>query len=264
VAKPIRGEIELRNVTVRYGSATVLDDVSVRVEPGYSLAIVGPTGAGKTTLVNLLPRLIDPIAGQVFVDGVDVKAWSLESLRRSIGIVSQDPFLFSTSLRDDIGIGRLEPLTDEELAGVGEMAQLSGDVAGFPSGYETVIGERGVTLSGGQKQRVALARAIARNPRILILDDALSAVDTSTEAAIQDHLRGLPVHQTRITVAHRISSVKDADEILVLDRGRVVERGDHRRLLALGGWYARMYRRQLLEAELDAAGIATEIAEPAS
>ena len=247
-------------MTVRHGSATVLDDVSVRVAPGRSLAIVGPTGAGKTTLVNLLPRLIDPIAGQVFVDGVDVKAWSLEVLRRSIGIVSQDPFLFSASLRDDIGLGRAEPLTDEELTRVGEIAQLSSDVAGFPAGYDTVIGERGVTLSGGQKQRVALARAIARDPRILILDDALSAVDTATEAAIQGHLRAPPVHQTRITVAHRISSVKDADEILVLDRGRVVERGDHRRLLAHGGWYARMYRRQLLEAELDAA----EIAEPAS
>src|SRR5204863_2027034 len=182
---PIRGEVELKNVTVRHGSATVLDDVSVRVAPGRSLAVVGPTGAGKTTLVSLLPRLLDPIAGQVFVDGVDVKAWSLEALRRSIGIVSQDPFLFSASLRDDIGLGRAEPLTDDELTRVGEMAQLSGDVAGFPAGYETVIGERGVTLSGGQKQRVALARAIARNPRILILDDALSAVDTSTEAAIQ-------------------------------------------------------------------------------
>jgi ATP-binding cassette subfamily B multidrug efflux pump len=263
VTTPIRGGIELRNVTVRHGSATVLDDVSVRVEPGHTLAIVGPTGAGKTTLVNLLPRLIDPIAGQVFVDGIDVKARSLEALRRSIGIVSQDPFLFSASLRDEIGLGRAEPLTDDELTRVGEMAQLSSDVAGFPSGYETVIGERGVTLSGGQKQRVALARAIARHPRILILDDALSAVDTSTEAAIQDHLRALPLHQTRITVAHRISSVKDADEILVLDRGRVVERGDHRRLLALDGWYARMYRRQLLEAELDA-DVATEIGEPAS
>jgi ATP-binding cassette subfamily B multidrug efflux pump len=191
---------------------------------------------------------------------VDVKAWSLEVLRRSIGIVSQDPFLFSASLRDDIGLGRAEPLSDDELTRVGEMAQLSSDVAGFPSGYETVIGERGVTLSGGQKQRVALARAIAREPRILILDDAMSAVDTATEAAIQDHLRALPVHQTRITVAHRISSVKDADEILVLDRGQVIERGDHRRLLAQGGWYARMYRRQLLEAELEA----VEIAGPAS
>jgi ATP-binding cassette subfamily B protein len=203
------------------------------------------------------------MAGQVFVDGVDVKSRSLQTLRRSIGIVSQDPFLFSASLREDVGLGRPEPLTDDELTHVGEMAQLSGDVAGFPAGYETVIGERGVTLSGGQKQRVALARAIAREPRILILDDALSAVDTSTEAAIQAHLRALPVHQTRITVAHRISSVKDADEILVLDRGRVVERGDHRRLLAQGGWYARMYRRQLLEEELDATGVAAT-AEPAS
>src|SRR6185295_12134296 len=134
------------NVTVRHDSATVLDNVSVHVAPGHSLAIVGPTGAGKTTLVNLLPRLLDPIAGTVFVDDVDVKAWSLESLRRSIGIVSQDPFLFSASLREDIGLGRPEPLTDEEVTRVGEMAQLSSDVAGFPAGYETVIGERGVTL----------------------------------------------------------------------------------------------------------------------
>jgi ATP-binding cassette subfamily B multidrug efflux pump len=252
IIKTIAGEIELRHVTVRHDSVAVLDDVSVRVAPGRSLAIVGPTGAGKTTLVSLIPRLLDPFAGHVLVDGVDVKAWSLEVLRRSIGIATQDPFLFSASLRDDIGLGRTERLTDEELARVGDIAQLTSDVAGFPAGYETVIGERGVTLSGGQKQRVSLARAIARTPRILILDDALSAVDTATEAAIQAHLRALPVHQTRITVAHRISSVKDADEILVLDRGRVVERGNHASLLALGGWYARMYRRQLLEAELDA------------
>jgi len=251
VVAPVRGELELRGVTMRYGSATVLDNVSLHVAPGRSLAIVGPTGAGKSTLVSLIPRLIDPNDGQVLVDGVDVRAWSLESLRRGIAIAAQDPFLFSASLREEIALGRGEPLDDAEIARVGEISQLSADVTDFPDGYDTVIGERGVTLSGGQKQRVALARAIARDPRILVLDDALSAVDTGTEAAILGHLGALPHGLRRITVAHRISTVKDSDEIIVLDGGRIVERGDHGQLLALDGWYARTYRRQLLEAELE-------------
>ncbi len=251
VASPIRGDVEMRNVTFAYGGTIVLRDVSLRVPAGGSLAIVGPTGSGKSTLVNLIPRLFDVQQGEVLIDGVNVKRYPLRALRQAIGYVPQETFLFSVPLRENVGFGSDEPLTDEQLQWAGDVSQLNKDVEDFPARYDTMIGERGVTLSGGQKQRTAIARAVAKDPRVLILDDALSAVDTYTEAEILRRLRGVMRERTSIVVAHRISTVKDADEILVLDDGRILERGTHLELLELGRLYAQMYRRQLLEEELE-------------
>jgi ATP-binding cassette subfamily B multidrug efflux pump len=251
VATPIAGAVEFKGISFAYGQAIVLRDISFRVPAGGSLAIVGPTGAGKTTLVNLIPRLFDAQQGQILIDGVDVTRYPVATLRRAVGYVPQETFLFSVPLRENIGFGTERELTKAELEWAGEVSQLAKDVADFPAAYDTMIGERGVTLSGGQKQRAAIARAVAKDPRILILDDALSAVDTYTEAEILKRLRGVMRERTSIVVAHRISTVKDADEILVLDDGRIAERGTHRELLEKGGLYAAMYRRQLLEEELE-------------
>ena len=250
VTTPIRGEVEFRNVSFSYGQTVVLDDISFKVPAGGSLAIVGPTGSGKSSLVNLVPRLFDPQQGEILIDGVPASRYPLQQLRRAIGYVPQETFLFSVPLRENVGFGAENDLTDEQLSWAGDVSQLNKDVEDFPAGYGTMIGERGVTLSGGQKQRTAIARAVAKDPRILILDDALSAVDTYTEAEILRRLRGVMRERTSIVVAHRISTVKDADEILVLDDGRIAERGSHRALLEHDGLYARMYRRQLVEAEL--------------
>jgi len=251
VETPIRGEVELRGVSFAYGQAIVLRDISFKVPAGGSLAIVGATGSGKSSLVNLIPRLFDPQQGDVFIDGIDVRRYRLEALRRAIGYVPQETFLFSVPLRENVGFGAAEPLTDAQLQWAGDVSQLNKDVEDFPARFETMIGERGVTLSGGQKQRTAIARAVAKDPRILILDDALSSVDTYTEAEILRRLRSVMRDRTSIVVAHRISTVKDADEILVLDDGRIVERGSHSELLLRRGRYAQMYRRQLLEEELE-------------
>ena len=251
VTVPIRGEVELRDVSFAYGQAIVLRGVSFKVPAGGSLAIVGPTGAGKTTLVNLIPRLFDVQQGEVLIDGVNVRRYPLEQLRRAVGYVPQETFLFSVPLRENVGFGVDRALTDAQTEWAGDVSQLNKDVEDFPARYETMIGERGVTLSGGQKQRTAIARAVAKDPRILILDDALSAVDTYTEAEILRRLRGVMRERTAIVVAHRISTVKDADEILVLDDGRIAERGAHRDLLERNGLYAQMYRRQLIEEELE-------------
>ncbi len=251
VDTPIRGEVELRGVSFAYGQSIILRDISFKVPAGGSLAIVGATGSGKSTLVNLIPRLFDPQQGDVFIDGVDVKRYPLESLRRAVGYVPQETFLFSVPLRENVGFGADEPLTDGQLQWAGDVSQLNKDVEDFPARFDTMIGERGVTLSGGQKQRTAIARAVAKDPRLLILDDALSAVDTYTEAEILRRLRDVMRERTSILVAHRISTVKDADEILVLEGGGIVERGSHAALLQQGGRYAQMYRRQLLEEELE-------------
>ena len=250
-AHSIRGDVEFRNVSFAYGPTTVLRDVSFTVPAGGSLAIVGHTGSGKSSLVNLIPRLFDATAGQVLIDGVNVVQYPLAVLRRAVGYVPQETFLFSVPLRENVSFGLETVLDDAKLDWAGDVSQLNKDVEDFPARFDTMIGERGVTLSGGQKQRTAIARAVAKDPRIVILDDAMSAVDTYTESEILRRLRGVLQERTSIIVAHRISTVKDADEILVLDEGRVAERGTHRDLLERNGIYAQMYRRQLLEEELD-------------
>jgi ATP-binding cassette subfamily B protein len=251
VPNAISGAVAFRGVSFAYGQTIVLRDISFSVPAGGSLAIVGPTGSGKSSLVNLIPRLFDAQQGEILIDGIDVKRYPLPVLRRAIGYVPQETFLFSVPLRENVGFGREKPLSDSELDWAGEVSQLGKDVEDFPARYDTMIGERGVTLSGGQKQRTAIARAVAKDPRVLILDDALSAVDTYTEAEILKRLRGVMRERTSIIVAHRISTVKDADEILVLDEGTIAERGTHRDLLGRNGLYAAMYRRQLLEEELE-------------
>lgn len=250
-ATAIRGDVEFRDVTFAYGPTVVLQDISFSVPAGGSLAIVGHTGSGKSSLVNLVPRLFDATGGEVLIDGVDVRRYPLATLRRAVGYVPQETFLFSVPLRENVAFGVEGALEDAKLDWAGDVSQLTKDVEDFPARYDTMIGERGVTLSGGQKQRTAIARAVAKDPRILILDDAMSAVDTYTESEILRRLRGVMRERTSIVVAHRISTVKDADEILVLDEGRIAERGTHRDLLERNGIYAQMYRRQLLEEELD-------------
>jgi len=247
----IRGDVEFRSVSFAYGPTTVLRDVSFTVPAGGSLAIVGHTGSGKSSLVNLIPRLFDATAGEILIDGVNVVQYPLAVLRRAVGYVPQETFLFSVPLRENVSFGLDAVLDDAKLEWAGDVSQLNKDVEDFPARFDTMIGERGVTLSGGQKQRTAIARAVAKDPRIVILDDAMSAVDTYTESEILRRLRGVLQERTSIIVAHRISTVKDADEILVLDEGRVAERGTHRDLLERNGIYAQMYRRQLLEEELD-------------
>jgi ATP-binding cassette subfamily B protein len=256
--------IEFRDLVFGYNGHPVLNHVSFTIEPGMTVALVGMTGSGKSTLINLLARLHEPPAGTVFIDGMDVRALSLAAIRRAIGFVPQEPFLFSDSVAANIAFGldadsprvsdaagwpRERMRLIEEAAAV---ARLDKDVEDFPKGYDTMVGERGITLSGGQKQRTAIARAVVLNPRILILDDALSAVDTYTEEEILSRLRGVMRQRTSIIVSHRISTVRDADQILVLDDGRIVERGTHEELLRHGGLYAELHAKQLLEEELAA------------
>ena len=252
----LKGAIEFRNLTFAYDDRPVLEGISAAIAPGETVAIVGATGSGKSTLINLLPRLHDPPPGTVFIDGVDVRALPLSVLRQAIGFVPQEAFLFSDSLAANVAFGALDadgrdpdPARVEWASGI---ARLDKDVGAFPDGYDTVIGERGITLSGGQKQRAALARALMKDPKILILDDALSAVDTYTEEEILGRLRGVMRERTALIVSHRISTVRGADQILVLDHGRIAERGTHDELVVLDGLYAELYRRQLLEEELEA------------
>jgi ATP-binding cassette subfamily B protein len=248
----IRGDIALRNVTVFYpGSETpALDDVSLYVPAGQTLAIVGPTGSGKTTLVNLIPRLLDPQRGSVLVDGVDVRKIPLAALRRAIGFVPQETFLFSRSLADNIAFGSPEAERWQILES-SQVAQLAQDVDGFTNGYDTRIGERGITLSGGQKQRTAIARAVLRDPRILILDDALASVDTVTEENILEQLRIHMRNRTALIISHRVSTARNADRIVVLIGGRIAEAGGHEELLEQRGHYYELYQKQLLEEELE-------------
>jgi ATP-binding cassette subfamily B protein len=265
---PLTGAIEIRDLTFTYPGAETpaLRDVSLRVAPGSTAAVIGATGSGKSTLLSLLPRLHEPPPGTVFIDGIDVREIPLERLRGAIGFVPQEAFLFSDSLAENIrfaGDERLKPASiedggsqvnpaEDQMTHAAAIARLDKDVAEFPKGYDTVIGERGITLSGGQKQRTAIARAVYADPRILVLDDALSAVDTYTEDEILARLRGVMRERTSLIVAHRVSTVRQADQIFVLDAGRIVERGRHEDLVAHSGLYASLYRKQLLEEELEA------------
>jgi len=228
----------------------VLKDVSLRIESGQTVAFVGSTGSGKSTLIALLPRLHEPPAGTVTIGGVDIREIPLERLRGAIGFVPQEPFLFSATVGENVAFGGHGP--ESGIQDAAAVARLDKDVADFPRGFETSVGERGITLSGGQKQRTALARALFVDPEILILDDALSAVDTYTEEEILSGLRSVMRERTSILVAHRISTVRDADTIFVLEDGHIAERGTHDQLVARNGLYAAMYKKQLLEEELQA------------
>lgn len=245
-----RGEITFRNVRFSYNGSPAIDDVSVTVPAGSTLAIVGRVGSGKSTLARLIPRLIHADEGEVLIDGVPVEEIPIATIRGMVGYVPQDTFLFSDTIHENVAIGSTAP-TEASVHRSTEISQLEGDLEIMPNGIETIVGERGVTLSGGQKQRTALARAVIREPKILILDDAMSSVDTRTEEAILSGLREVMRERTTILIAHRISTVKDADHIIVMDDGRIVEEGDHDQLVARDGVYAEMFRRQHLAAELD-------------
>jgi ATP-binding cassette subfamily B multidrug efflux pump len=245
----VMGEIEFRGLNFEYEGKPVLRDLNLRIPAGSSMAIVGPTGSGKTTLVNLIPRVYDAAPGMVRLDGRPIREFSLVSLRESIGFVPQETFLFSERIRENIALG-VASATDQEIHNAADAANIARDIEGFPEQYQTMVGERGITLSGGQKQRTALARALIRNPRILILDDALSSVDTHTEDKILNHLREVMQGRTTIFISHRVSTVRNADRIAVLHEGRIVELGTHDELLALNGYYSDLYNKQLLEEEL--------------
>ena len=245
----LRGEIEFRHLDFSYDGVPVLKDINLVIPAGSSLAIVGPTGSGKTTLVNLLPRIYDAQPGSLLIDGRPIREYPLETLRRNIGFVPQETFLFSDSVRENIAFG-VETASEEQVHSAAEAANIATDIAGFPEGYSTMVGERGITLSGGQKQRSAIARAIIRDPRILVLDDALSSVDTYTEEKILNHLREVMRDRTTIFISHRVSTVRSADRIAVLHEGRVVELGTHEELLSRNGYYTDLYNKQLLEEEL--------------
>ena len=248
-ASELEGEIEFRNLNFAYNGVPVLHHINLRIPAGTSLAIVGPTGSGKTTLVSLIPRIYEAAPGSVLVDGRPVADYPLAMLRRNIGFVPQETFLFSETIREDIAFGR-EDASDQEVRWAAEAASIAAEIESFPDGYKTLVGERGITLSGGQKQRTAIARALIRNPRILVLDDALSSVDTQTEDKILNHLREVMKGRTTIFISHRVSTVRNADRIAVLDRGRVVELGTHEELLGRNGYYSELYNKQLLEEEL--------------
>src|SRR6266511_4194847 len=274
----IRGEIEFSNLSFAYPrravqgdslpgdshagdgpispsrepGATVLHNVNLKIPAGSSLAIVGPTGSGKSTLVSLIPRLADAAPGTVLIDCRPIREYPLAALRRNIGFVPQETFLFSDTIRENIAFG-VEDAIDEQVRRAAEIASIASDIEGFPEKYETMVGERGLTLSGGQKQRTAIARAVIREPRILVLDDALASVDTHTEEEILNGLRQLMRGRTTIFISHRVSTVRNADRIAVLHQGRIVEYGTHDELLARNGYYTALHDKQQLEEELETA-----------
>jgi ATP-binding cassette subfamily B protein len=263
----LRGEIEFRDLNFSYGDTPVLhptdkkpsagtpvlQGISLKIPAGSSLAIVGPTGSGKSTLVNLIPRLYEALEGSLLIDGRPVRDYPLSVLRRNIGMVPQETFLFSATIRDNLAFGAPHASV-EELLEAAEAAHIRKEFEEFPQGFETMVGERGVTLSGGQKQRAAIARALLRRPAILILDDALASVDTYTEERILGGLGSYTSASTTILISHRVSTVRNADQIAVLDHGSIVELGRHDELLALDGYYAGLYQKQQLEEELTVAG----------
>jgi ATP-binding cassette subfamily B multidrug efflux pump len=249
----LRGEIEFRNLNFSYGETPVLRDISLKVPAGSSLAIVGPTGSGKSTLINLIPRLFEVADGSLLVDGRNVRDYPLAVLRHNIGMVPQETFLFSDTIRENLAFG-VPDAVSEDLLVAAEAAHIRQEFEEFPKGFETMVGERGTTLSGGQKQRASIARALLRRPAILILDDALASVDTYTEERILGGLRNHASASTTILISHRVSTVRNADQIAVLVKGRVVELGRHDELLALDGYYASLYQKQQLEEELTVAG----------
>jgi ATP-binding cassette subfamily B protein len=243
-------KIELRQVSVVYGKHKALDDISLRIRGGETLAVLGETGSGKSTLVKLLTRALDPSSGEIAFDDVDSAKIPLTSLRSLIGSVPQETFLFSMSLKENIAMGAGD-LSEEEIKEAAYIAGLEPDLAALPAGFNTIVGERGIMLSGGQKQRIAIARAVARNPKILILDDALSSVDSVTEERILDHLKSVMAERTTILITHRVATAKKADSIVVLRKGRIQEKGSHAELMRANGRYARMARLQALEEELE-------------
>ncbi|MGA7462022.1 MAG: ABC transporter ATP-binding protein, partial [Candidatus Korobacteraceae bacterium] len=259
------GDIEFRNLSFRYGKTLratesgngrshgddeVLKNVNLRVPAGTSLAIVGPTGSGKSTLVSLIARIYDASPGSLLIDGRPIREFPLAVLRRNIGFVPQETFLFSDTIRENIAFGA-EDATLDEVRRAAEAASIGTEIESFPDGYNTLVGERGLTLSGGQKQRTAIARALIRSPRILILDDALASVDTQTEDRILNHLREIMQGRTTIFISHRVSTVRNADRIAVLHAGEIVEYGTHDELIERNGYYTDLYNKQLLEEELE-------------
>jgi ATP-binding cassette subfamily B protein len=251
IPTPVRGEIEIAQASVQYGERNALKDVTLRIPAGITAAIVGHTGSGKTTLAHLIPRLLDPSEGVVKLDGIDLREFSPEDVRRQIGYVPQETFLFSATLGENIAFG-VKDASEAEIRRAAEIAGLGPDLAGFPEGLNTIVGERGITLSGGQKQRTAIARAVLRDPRILILDDALASVDTATEERILTELAGVMHGRTTILISHRVSTIRNAQVIFVIEHGELVAEGSHAQLLAEGGYYADLYEKQLLEEELEA------------
>ncbi len=246
----MKGEIEFRNLIFAYDGQPILNGISLRIPAGKTVGIVGSVGSGKTTLVSLLPRLYPVTRGMLFIDGVDINDWDLGSLRSQIGFATQEPFLFSDSLRDNLRFGEADA-NEERVRAVADVAALSKDIEQFPNAFDTVVGERGITLSGGQKQRTAIGRALLPDPAIVVLDDATSAVDTETEDQINERMHAALKHRTTFIISHRVSSVKEADLIIYLEDGKIVEQGDHHQLIALDGNYAELYRSQLLAEEIE-------------
>ncbi len=248
--RSIRGEIEFRNLSFSYNGRAILKNLSLHIPAGKTVAVVGATGSGKSTLVGLIPRLYDAPPGTVFVDGVPIREIPLAVLRSSIGFVPQETFLFSETIRENMKFGTLNA-SDSDVERAAEISNILPDIQGFPRGFDTMVGERGLTLSGGQKQRTAISRAVIRDPRILILDDALSSVDTYTEERILRHLTDVMAGRTTLLISHRVSTIRYADEIVVLHDGAIAERGRHEDLLALNGHYAELYNKQLIEEALE-------------